>query len=74
MDLPDGMPHPFGQGGGRATAEAYDVPLLGHLPFDARVCAKGATLESRQPPEAMAQGSVFYDFAEIVIKTLSSSP
>ena len=74
MDLPDGSrTHPFGQGGGEATAEAYDVPLLGHLPFDARVC-QGGDAGVPAATRGDGPGSVFYDFAETVIKTLSSSP
>ena len=42
MDLPDGTrTHPFGSGGGVATAEAYGVPLLAQVPFDSRICQGG---------------------------------
>ena len=42
MDMPDGTrTHPFGSGGGRATAEAYDTPLLAQIPFDSRICEGG---------------------------------
>ena len=42
MTMPDGSKtHPFGDGGGRATAEQYQVPLLAQVPFDARICAGG---------------------------------
>ncbi|HCB07856.1 MAG TPA: hypothetical protein DEQ43_26995, partial [Nocardioides bacterium] len=38
MDLPDGSRiHPFGEGGGRRTAERYEVPLLAQVPLDGRV-------------------------------------
>jgi ATP-binding protein involved in chromosome partitioning len=38
LELPDGSRiHPFGQGGGRATAERYAVPLLAKLPLDPAV-------------------------------------
>ena len=74
MDLPDGSrTYPFGQGGGQATAEAYDVPLLGHLPFDARVC-QGGDAGIPAATRGDGPGSAFYDFAETIIKTLSSSP
>jgi ATP-binding protein involved in chromosome partitioning len=42
MDLPDGSrTHPFGAGGGVATAKAYGVPLLAQVPFDERICQGG---------------------------------
>lgn len=38
FDLPDGSRvHPFGEGGGARTAEAYGVPLLARVPLDTRV-------------------------------------
>ena len=38
MDLPDGSRiHPFGQGGGRRTAERYEVPLLAQVPLDGAI-------------------------------------
>ena len=34
LDTPDGMRlHPFGEGGGRSTAETYQVPYLGDIPY-----------------------------------------
>ncbi len=42
MDMPDGTRmHPFGTGGGSATAEAYNTPLLAQIPFDQRICQGG---------------------------------
>jgi ATP-binding protein involved in chromosome partitioning len=38
LDLPGGgKMHPFGEGGGRRTADRYEVPLLAQLPLDPRV-------------------------------------
>ncbi|HCH61730.1 MAG: hypothetical protein CL927_07360 [Deltaproteobacteria bacterium] len=38
LTLPDGQQiHPFGQGGGQATAERYAVPLLAKLPLDSAI-------------------------------------
>ena len=35
LDTPDGMRlHPFGEGGGRSTAETYQVPYLGDIPLN----------------------------------------
>ncbi len=35
---PDGVRHrPFGEGGGRALAEAYGIPLLAEIPLDPRI-------------------------------------
>ena len=74
MELPDGSrTHPFGQGGGATTAETYKVPLLGHLPFDARVCQGG---DSGIPAATQGEGpgKAFYRFADAVIEALDSSP
>ncbi len=38
LDLPGGERiHPFGSGGGRATAERFQVPFLGEVPLDPRI-------------------------------------
>jgi len=42
MDLPDGSKtHPFGSGGGAATAKNFDVPLLAQIPFEPIICEGG---------------------------------
>jgi ATP-binding protein involved in chromosome partitioning len=42
LEMPDGSRmHPFGTGGGAATAEAYEVPLIAQIPFDQRICEGG---------------------------------
>ena len=42
MDMPDGTRmHPFGSGGGAATAAEFDTPLLAQIPFDQRICEGG---------------------------------
>jgi ATP-binding protein involved in chromosome partitioning len=42
LEMPDGTKmHPFGSGGGAATAAAYEAPLLAQIPFDQRICEGG---------------------------------
>ncbi len=42
LDLPDGSRlHPFGEGGGRRTAERYQVPLLAQVPLDGAIREAG---------------------------------
>ena len=70
MELPDGSrTYPFGQGGGKATAEQYGVPLLGHLPFDARIC-QGGDKGIPAATQGDGPGKVFYPFAETIIDAL----
>jgi len=46
----------FGEGGGRRTAEHFDIPFVGQLPLDARVreCADGGTPIVSAFPESTA--------------------
>jgi ATP-binding protein involved in chromosome partitioning len=42
FDLPDGTrTHPFGTGGGKRTAERYEVPLLSEVPLDSAIRQSG---------------------------------
>ncbi len=42
MTLPDGSKtHPFGSGGGTTTATNFEVPFLGHIPFETQICEGG---------------------------------
>ena len=64
LETPDGVRHrPFGEGGGRALAEAYRVPLLAEIPLDPRI--REACDEGR--PAAAAGGvdleALFSDLA-----------
>jgi len=70
LEMPDGTKmHPFGSGGGQATAEAYDVPLLAQVPFDQRICEggdKGIPAASRGD----GPGGAFIEVAEAVGRAL----
>lgn len=60
---PDGARHhPFGEGGGRALAEAYGVPLLGEIPLDPRI--REACDEGR-PAAAVGGTDLEATFAEL---------
>jgi ATP-binding protein involved in chromosome partitioning len=55
--------HPFGEGGGRALAEAYGVPFLGELPLDPAI---GAAADAGTPIAAVGdapQRALFADLA-----------
>jgi ATP-binding protein involved in chromosome partitioning len=71
MDLPDGTRiHPFGQGGGRRTAERYEVPFLAELPLDGRIREGG----DHGVPSALADGpasGVFRKVAHAIEAALS---
>jgi ATP-binding protein involved in chromosome partitioning len=42
FDLPDGTRvHPFGTGGGKRTAQLYEVPLLSEVPLDSLIRESG---------------------------------
>ena len=71
MDLPGGARiHPFGEGGGRRTAERYEVPLLAEVPLDGAIREGGdqgrpVVLNDRGP------GLAFRDLAATVREALS---
>jgi ATP-binding protein involved in chromosome partitioning len=60
---------PFGEGGGRALAEAYGVPYLGELPLDAGV-REGA--DAGRPPAALGDAAVQARFAELAARVLTA--
>ena len=70
LEMPDGSRmHPFGTGGGQATAEAYETPLLAQVPFDQRICEggdKGIPAASRGD----GPGAAFIQVAEAVGRVL----
>lgn len=73
LDLPDGSRmHPFGEGGGRRTAEEYEVPLLGQVPLDQRIREGG---DSGRPVAADegGPGEVFASVGQQVIEALARS-
>jgi ATP-binding protein involved in chromosome partitioning len=71
MDMPDGSrTHPFGDGGGAATAAQFDVPLLAQVPFDSRICAGGdAGIPAATRDDG--PGEVFTGIAKAVATALS---
>lgn len=73
MTLPDGSKtHPFGAGGGTATAETYGVPLLAQVPFDSRIC-KGGDDGIPAATRGDGPGDAFHLVAERVGQALSAS-
>ena len=72
LDMPDGTKmHPFGSGGGAATAEAYDTRLLAQIPFDQRICEggdKGIPAANRGD----GPGEAFLQVAEAVGRALQA--
>ncbi len=75
FQTPDGARHhPFGEGGGRALARAYGVPLLGEIPLDPRI--RQACDEGR--PAAAAGGAeletIFSDLAGRLWAALEAGP
>jgi ATP-binding protein involved in chromosome partitioning len=71
MDLPDGSRiHPFGQGGGRRTAERYEVPLLREVPLDGTIREGG---DQGRPVvlDDFGAGLAFRDIAQAVREALS---
>ncbi len=71
MELPDGTRvHPFGQGGGKRTAERYDVPLLAQVPLDGRIREGG---DAGRPAALDAgPGAAFLDVATQIKARLGS--
>lgn len=71
MDLPDGSRiHPFGEGGGRRTAERYEVPLLAQLPLDGRV-REGGDLGRPVALEDSGPGQPFQSVARSIRDALA---
>ncbi|RME25782.1 MAG: ATP-binding protein [Deltaproteobacteria bacterium] len=70
MEMPDGTRiHPFGEGGGRRTAERYDVPLLAQVPLDGRIREGG---DAGRPAALSGDvGKVFVDVADKIKAALS---
>ncbi|HYI96732.1 MAG TPA: Mrp/NBP35 family ATP-binding protein [Bryobacteraceae bacterium] len=63
----------FGQGGGKRTAEAMQVPFLGELPLDPEIRIGG----DRGKPVTLEDGGRakhFFDLAERVIASLEKNP
>ena len=64
----------FGEGGGKRTAHAMDIPFLGDLPLDPAVRIGG---DSGRPVallgEADSQGSAFYRIAHAVTSSLEAA-
>jgi len=55
FDLPDGTRvHPFGTGGGKRTAQQYEVPLLSEVPLDSLIRESG---DAGQPVALVDSGS-----------------
>lgn len=72
MELPDGSTiHPFGQGGGVATAQEYGVPMLAQVPFDPRIC-KGGDAGIPAATRGDGPGKAFIDVGASVSKALSA--
>jgi ATP-binding protein involved in chromosome partitioning len=69
MTLPDGSRlTPFGEGGGRRTADRFGVPLIAQLPLDEKIRAGGD--EGR--PVALEHGPVGAPFHEIAAHVADS--
>ncbi len=70
-DLPDGTrTHPFGTGGGKRTAQRYEVPLLSEVPLDSLIRESG---DAGHPVALVDSGSgpSFHRIADAVRKRLA---